>query len=108
MTSTKGAGETAAILLGLLAASWLLTSLVFASELVPGVSPALKAIFTHHWIGKVVISYVAFFTVWLGARVGFKNKSLGNINAWKWAAVASLILEILLIAAMFVWLFFAE
>lgn len=108
MRKVKSEGETAAILLGLLVASWILTLLVFASELIPSVASGLKATFTHHWIGKIVITYTIFFIVWLGATASIKSKTIENVKAWKWITVVSLILEIILIAALFVWLFFAE
>lgn len=46
--------------LGAAASAWLLTVLVIAAELIEPLKNALKAAFTHHWIGKGVIITLAF------------------------------------------------
>ncbi|MBS3068727.1 hypothetical protein J4450_08535 [Candidatus Micrarchaeota archaeon] len=41
--------------------AWLLAVLVIVAELVAPFKDALKNVFTHHWIGKVVLVFIAFF-----------------------------------------------
>lgn len=108
MSRPKGHGEIAAILLALLVASWLLTALVFAGDLAPPLKRALSATFGHHWIGKIVISYVVFFAVWLGGRAVIKERTLMSIRGWTWTTVLSMVLITVLMTLLYVGLHFAK
>lgn len=108
MAREKNTGETVAMLLGLLVGAWVLTILIYAAVFVPVFKSWLTATFSHHWLGKIVISYAVFFLVWLGARTTLKDKDFGDINAWTWSTIALLVIVILLISAVMIWHYFAE
>jgi hypothetical protein len=108
MAGEKNTGETVAMLLGLLAGAWILTILIYAAVFVPGFKSGLAATFGHHWLGKIVISYIIFFIVWLGARTTLKNKNFENIKTWTWTTTVLLILTIILISAVMTWHYLAE
>ena len=58
--------------LGTAASSWLLVILVISAELFEPFKNLLKAVFTHHWIGKAVLTAVIF----LVAGFAFGSKKL--------------------------------
>ncbi|MBI2137021.1 hypothetical protein HYU12_00715 [Candidatus Woesearchaeota archaeon] len=70
---------------GALAASVLLVLLVIGAELFPTLKELLKSVFTHHWVGKVVLSAAAF------AAAGFfyRGKTIFGMGIGKaaWYAV---------------------
>lgn len=49
--------------LGATVSSWALAILVIAAELFPSFKDLLKGMFSHHWIGKAVITAVLFVIV---------------------------------------------
>jgi hypothetical protein len=108
MAEGKNTGESVAMLLGLLAGAWILTILIYAAVFVPGFKSGLAATFSHHWLGKVVISYVVFFVVWLGARITLKDKNFENIKTWTWTTILLLVIVIILISAVMTWHYLAE
>lgn len=108
MAREKSTGETVAMLLGLLAGAWVLTILIYAAVFVPNFKSGLATTFGHHWLGKVVISYVVFFLVWLGARTTLKDKDFGDIKTWTWSTIALLVIAMILISALMIWHYFAE
>ena len=65
---------------GSFAASVALTILVLGSELLPVVKTALVTVFTHHWIGKAVLTSLAFLLVGFGYHkkkiFGVRSESL--------------------------------
>ncbi len=108
MVKGKSTGETVAMLLGLLVGAWVLTIQIYAAVFLPEFKSWLATTFTHHWLGKVVISYVVFFLAWLGARTTLKNRDFGDIKTWTWSTIALLIIVIILIGALMTWHYFAE
>jgi len=108
MAKEKNTGETAAMLLGMLAGSWILTILIYLAVFIPDFKASLASTFGHHWSGKVVISYISFAIVWLIARVGLKNKNVGTTKTWTWISIVCLILVIILISALMTWHYFTE
>ncbi len=67
----KPASQKFSLYMGAAVSSWLLAIMVIAAEMATPFKDALKGIFTHHWIGKLVIVAIVF------AAAGFmlKNKS---------------------------------
>ncbi len=59
---------------GTFAASLVLALLVVTAELIPLVKTFLATIFTHHWIGKAVVTSLVFIVVGFGYH---KNKIWG-------------------------------
>ncbi len=49
--------------IGAAVSSWLLTLMIIAGELFSPFKDILKNAFTHHWIGKIIITMIAFFAV---------------------------------------------
>lgn len=73
-------------------AMWLLVIMVIAAELFEPFKTALASVFTHHWIGKLVLVIIAFI---LFSFLFKDKKSIMNIPyeklAWK-SAIGSLAL----------------
>ncbi len=52
-----------------------LVVITVAADLAPELKNWLKAVFTHHWIGKGVLATLLFFATYLFLRAGLKNPS---------------------------------
>ena len=76
--------------LGITVCSWLLLLMVIVSELYSPFKDLLKAIFGHHWIGKVVITIIVFLLV----GFLFAGKKTNEKTAY-YSAIASLALILL-------------
>ncbi len=87
---------------GAAVASWLLAAMVIAAELVAPFKSLLAAVFTHHWIGKVVIVSIAFFAA---GCIMKKNKSFLGMKLEK-AAWYSSVLSLVAILVFYVIEFF--
>lgn len=74
--------------LGAAASAWLLAVLVIVAELFLPFKDFLKNIFSHHWIGKAVIIFGAFFI--FGFFMRNKN-SIGKISDGKFAWYSTLL-----------------
>jgi len=108
MTKEKTTGVPAAIFLALLVGAWLLTTLIYFSVFSSSFKSGLASTFGHHWLGKVILSYVAFAAVLLIARTSLKNKNVRNVKTWTLISAISIILIVILISGLFVWHYFAE
>jgi len=108
MVKEKTSNQPLAMLLGVLTGVWLLTILIYVAVFDPGFKAALASTFGHHWLGKVVISYVMFFVVWLVSSIGLRKREFGSIKTWVWITLISLILAIILISALMTWHYFTE
>ncbi len=58
--------------------AWLLAALVMASELVGPFKELLKALFTHHWVGKVLVVTAVFV---VSGFLLSEKKSVGTFQA---------------------------
>lgn len=103
MAKTNITLDTSSLLLGLNAGALTLTILIYAAVFVPGFKDGLAATFIHHWLGKIVLSYLVFFGVWLGTRFTLKNKEFGNIKMWTWVTTVLLVVSTVLITALMVY-----
>ena len=79
---------------GATAGLWLLTLMIIVAELATPFKELLKAAFGHHWIGKAVITRVAFIIA------GFLWKGGRERIAW-YSALGSLIVIFLFYVAEF-------
>jgi len=80
---------------GMIASSWLLAAMVVASELAPSFKQALASAFSHHWIGKGVLTALAFVIIGF-AFASNAGKIAGKRQedaAW-WSALGSLVVII--------------
>ncbi len=69
---------------GVTASSLLLTLMVIVAELYAPFKDILKAVFGHHWIGKVVIMAIVFFAV----SYLYRDKKFSEKNAWYSAIIS--------------------
>ncbi|HLC45929.1 MAG TPA: hypothetical protein VJI67_03595 [archaeon] len=84
--------------LGAAIAAWLLAAMIVIAELFAPFKDALKAAFTHHWLGKLVIVGIAFFVF---AYLMREKKAIAGITDEK-AAWYSVLGSLLVILAFFV------
>ncbi|MBI2658407.1 hypothetical protein HYX08_06980 [Candidatus Woesearchaeota archaeon] len=87
--------------LGAAASAWLLAIMVITAELIAPFKNLLKALFTHHWIGKAVIVTTAFLVFGLLLR---GKEQIGNFPDGKiswYSMLGSLIAIFLFFAAEF-------
>lgn len=108
MAKEKSSNQPVAMFLGVLAGVWVLTILVYAAVFDPGFKATLVSTFGHHWLGKVIVSYIVFFVVWFISSVGLKNHEVGNMKAWVWITIVSVILATILISTLMTWHYFTE
>lgn len=108
MNKEKTSNQPVAVLFGVLVGVWVLTILIYAGVFVPGFEAALGSTFTHHWLGKVIISYVAVFAVWVLSSVSLRNREVRNKTTWIWITIISIILSVILISALMTWHYFVE
>ena len=61
--------------------TWALTFLIIAGDLIKPIKEILKATFTHHWIGKAVITTLVFIAIGFifSKQDERPNKAWGNI-----------------------------
>jgi hypothetical protein len=97
----KKANGAASILAGLAAANWLFILLVLLAGFSKGVKKAL-AIPGHHLIGKVILSYICFVVVRLATRETLAD---ADIKRWTLITTISIILMVILIAAIYAFKF---
>jgi len=108
MNKEKTSNQPIAMFFGVLTGVWVLTILIYAGVFVPGFKAALASTFTHHWLGKVIISYVALFSVWILSSFSLRNREVQNKKTWVWITVISIILSVFLISALMTWHYFTE
>ncbi len=81
--------------LGAAISAWLLAIMVILSELSPSFKEFLKGTFTHHWLGKLIITVAAFLIFgWLLRNEKSMFGSREDKFAWQ-SMIGSLIVTLL-------------
>ena len=90
--------------LGATVSAWLLALLVVGAELAPAFKEWLKAVFWHHWIGKVAVTLGAFIVVgMLFSRARIRKIFSVDVDRAAWWSVLGSLAAILLF---YIWAYF--
>jgi len=81
---------------------WLVVVMTIAAELSEPFKALLAGTFTHHWIGKSVISVVAFVVFY---AIFSRARESDNVSRGAWQVVWSVVLGGLIIFSFFLWHF---
>ena len=81
---------------------WLVVVMTIAAELSEPFKALLAGTFTHHWIGKSIISVIAFVVLYI---IFSRARESDNVSRDAWKVVWSVVLGGLAIFSFFLWHF---
>ncbi len=102
MSTEINQDNNTSILIALTSGVAVLTLSIYMGVFIPSFKAWLALVFTHHWLGKVAFSNVAFFLTWIIVKFPLKTKNFGSSKTWGQIAVVAILVSMITISILMI------